>query len=199
MKKIFIFLALTLSTSWVTANSEEKIVEAIENSDPEILRDLLIPGFLISIDTKNKLIKLAQEVTNTTHSQLHSFEFFDIVNFFKGALYAGLSVSFGYLAFDYLADARDLREFLSNFSFMNFSKKARTSHGREAGPLEKKIFIGCLASLGAYFGAKSLGTFNRIITNHGRLETHYNALTIEAIIQRLPAFDNGCFVPGSLN
>lgn len=57
----------------------------------------------------------------------------------------------------------------------------------------------CGAAFSTYFANKALKEFKEILVSKARQKRHKNALAVETIIQRLPAFDNGCFIPGSLS
>ncbi len=196
MKRACIFALLMLCSSYAFCTSDERLVEAIEGSNPEELRDLLIPGYLMSLDAKSKYIKLAQETTNRTHSQLHQFHFSDLGSCIKGVFYGGLGAGFAYLGLSSLLSNSDFRAWKAKLGSFSISFGPGDSGG---DALDNKVFIGTLLALGTYFSGKSIGIFNSVLTKHDRLKEHHNALTIEAIMQRLPAFDNGCFVPGYLN
>ena len=172
------------------------MLEVIEASDPEGLCDLLIPGYLMSLDAKNKYMKLSQEITNQTHAELHQFYFSDVLSCAKGAVYGATGATFAYLGLGSLFSNSNFRKWrakIGNFSFA-------FEPGHDYNLIEDNTYFAVsLLALASYFSYKSVGIFRSVVTKHPRLKRHYNALTIEAIIQRLPAFDNGCFVPGSLN
>src|SRR5262245_19158360 len=122
MKKIVVFLTLILCNAAILSNPQNKIVEAIENSDPEALRDLLIPGLLITTDVKNKLIKLAQETTNSMHAQLHSYHFSDGGSVIKGLFKGSIGLTLCVLAADFLSGNREfgtVRKYLQESPVLN--------------------------------------------------------------------------------
>lgn len=211
MKLVPIFTILVLSHSLSFCTSGDKVVDAISASDPEMLRDLIIPGFLIRLEDKKRYVSLAQEITNTTHAQMHKFRASDIFNTVKGFSYLGLSTVFAYMGFDYWASNRSWSRLFSlgNIKLaVQTQRAARAERAARAGTdvdadeeinlVNEKIVVPILGALGVYFAGKGLGTFHAILTKQKSVDIHNNALTVEAIIQRLPAFDNGCFVPGSL-
>ncbi len=204
MKYACMFVLLIFCSSHVLCSSDDKLVETIENCDPEGLRDLLIPGYLMSLDAKNKYVKLAQEITNQTYAELHQFKLKDIGGCIKALAYGALGSSFLALAADYcILKKLGIKEFLLRWGRFGFTYGPPQApvEGQTAEPAiserDETIFGGSLAAFGLYFFGKSLSLFHRVITKQNRVKTHHDALTVEAMIQRLPAFDNGCFVPGS--
>lgn len=231
---------------YILSDSEDRIVDAIESSDPDALRDLLIPGFLIRLEDKKRYVNLAQERTNATHAQLNKFKGTDLLHCAEGAAYLGIGLSSLYLALDFFIGKRDWRMSIWRFGHFGFAyfgtsdtltaqqsdpppvhqtsapttvtaqpdaqtdptNQTGTPTGPPASPsssgaefynfVGKRSFIATLALLGTFFTGKGLKIFYQVINRNSRTLRHNNALAVEAIIQRLPAFDNGCFIPGSL-
>lgn len=205
LRILFLLFACQVSLSFCDA--EDKIVDAIEASDPDILRGLIIPGFLIRLEDKKRYATLAHSVTNRTHTELQRLCFSDLYRTAKGMLYLVAGGVFGFLAAGNVADKSVWNALFNNAQgrikiiFEADGGEARELAG--AAQPEKKSFIskervaGVLGALSLFFVGKSVGLFHDVLTKKSRLEKHNNALTVEAIILRLPAFDNGCFIPGS--
>lgn len=211
--KLFPIFAMVIFCNFPSfCTSGDKVVDAIEASDPEAVRDLLIPGFLIRLPEKKRYVALAQEITNNTHALMHKFSTSDLFDGAKGLAYLGFGAALGYFGLDYWAAKRKWRfmwEF-GNFKLAIKAGDAKDSDGAtksdagaqdngEISPFSDKVIVGILCALGTYFTARGLETFHNVLTKKKRVDVHNNALTVEAIIQRLPAFDKDsiCFVPGS--
>lgn len=206
MKLMRIFLLFFVCQfSVIMCESEDKIVEAIEASDPDALRGLIIPGFLIRLEDKKRYVALAHSVTNRTHAELQKFSLSDVARSAKGLFYLGLGGTFGLLGGEFFTGWKaDIPlpgqgtikiELVPNEGAPKQVVGDANAHKKFL--IGKQSIVGTFGALGVYFTGKSLGLFHDVLTKKSRLTTHNNALTVEAIILRLPAFDNGCFIPGS--
>lgn len=206
---LFIFGIIASGMSNIACLKDDKMVDAINDSDPEKVRQLIIPGFLIRLEDKKSYAAIAHEKTNETHAAARSFSFSDFWLLGKGAAYLGLGALFAWktvlkanISFDTFK--KPLAKLLAKIGIPIGEPKdepeqpaAEPASNEEKSSLTK-FKTGLLGSLAVYFGYKGLSTFNDVLTHEVRTKAHKNALIIEAMIQRLPAFDNGCFVAGGI-
>ena len=210
MKRISLIVLLIISYSsavWCapenvcSVQDKDKIVEAIEASDPDMLRAHIIPGCLIRLEDKKRYVDLAQKITNRTYAELNKFGISQLFTCSKGLFYLGLGFFCG---LDMALIAKDhTGPIITLFDTLSLGTRETSKTDVDARIVyadwsaRKEVRLGLLGAIGLYFSAKGLGLFHDVLTKRNRLTAHNNALTVEAIIQRLPAFDNGCAIPGA--
>ena len=78
---------------------EDKLMMAIEASDPNEVGRFLIPGY--GTDQKDLYVIKAREVTNQTFMDLSNSEWSDVKNLFMGIIKCSAAALFGYVGYTY--------------------------------------------------------------------------------------------------
>ncbi len=194
MKKILLSL-IFLSVGSVTANdTQDLIIEALKNSDPEALRQLLMPGFYIHSDQKKKYYAYAQEVTNRSYADLSSHSASDVPSIVFGTAKLAIAALFGYLGYRYYYGRMDVSSFGEAPNYIPESNRYFSMDTPADRPYRTGVLV-ALASLAAYFGYNGLEEFSSVLSKYPRLVRHHDALAVEAIISRIPSCDTGSCLP----
>lgn len=159
---------------------EDKIIEAIKNSDPRSLGQLLMPGFYIGREDKKRYLELAKEVTNKTYTEQYHASMGDFV---RHGLNAGIKGGLAYTIY----------ESIKNVSYRDSEKKITLTHlkGMLNWNDDGLIKPALLAVVAIGLGLSALSHIKKFLSKRESYKRHRNALAVEAIISRLPACENG--------
>lgn len=183
MKLRYIVLFVLAATKIYAA--DDQMIDTIKKIDPDNLSQLLIPGFFFRAEQKERYLSVAQEMTNRTYKELHSYSLGDFVRFFKGTTKLGLSGLSVYAGYRYHKKHWDI----SRWSVESY-KASRQIIGQDL--TDKYHRAGVYAGLGIlawYMLGDGFSDLSNVFNKRYRLERHRKALVNEAIIQRLPVCD----------
>ena len=165
---------------------EDKLMMAIEASNPVEVGRFLIPGY--GTDQKDRYVVKAREMTNQTFMDLSNSEWSDVKNLLTGIIKCSAAALFGYVGYSYHQGIFEVNMW-------------KTADGETApkwhAPVKEgpyafcNFFYGVLGVSALYSLKEGLADFWSIYQRTERLETHHRALIVEALIQRLPEYTKG--------
>ncbi len=189
--------------------TEDKLMMAIEASNPVEVRNFVIPGYFIQADQKARYRARAQEVSNQTYCALHSCGLSDIKHVLSGLIKCSAAAFFGFLGYAYYHQSHFKiggvkRDKIPVFCFdTEYTRDPDIEDGWigrtveriehcdvdvwcELPRLERTIFYTIVSICALYSAKQGLNDFWSVIKRVERWKKHSDALVVEALIERLP-------------
>lgn len=196
--------------------TEDKLLMAIEASNPIEVRHFVIPGYFIQADQKARYRARAREVSNQTYIDLHSYGLSDIKHVLSGLIKCSAAAFFGFLGYAYHHQSHFRvgtfkrgkkpvicldTEYTRDPAYVDIAdgwlgrRFERIEHydddiWHELPQAERTIFYTIVSLCALYSAKQGLSDFWAVIKRVERWKKHSDALVVEALIERLPECTN---------
>ncbi len=102
--------------------TEDKLMLAIEASNPVEVRKFVIPGYFIQADQKSRYRERAREVSNQTYIELNSYGLSDLAKIVSGFVKCSAAALFGIIGYKYYRGNVKLGCFVPDIKTLTYTK-----------------------------------------------------------------------------